>query len=110
MDSDNHADFGTGQKKLGLYLIGFISCSILTLIAFWTVLSARFSKWEVFIIIYAAACIQFFVQVVCFLRLTTKTEQGKSNIMAFVFTGVILVCIILGSVWIMANLYFYTMH
>lgn len=101
------SDYGTGQKKLGMYLAGVISCIILTIIAFWAVMSERFSKWEILVIIFSAACVQFFVQVICFLRLTTATEQGKTNVMSFVFTGVILLCFVIGSLWIMNNLNYY---
>lgn len=100
-------DFGTGQKKLGMYLMGVISCTILTIVAFWAVMSGQFSKLETFTIIFVAACIQFLLQVICFLRLTTETEQGKTNVLSFVFTIVILVCVIVGSLWIMWNLNFY---
>jgi cytochrome o ubiquinol oxidase operon protein cyoD len=102
------SDYGTGQKKLGLYLIGVISCAILTLVAFWAVMSEMFSKLEIIAIIFSAACIQFFVQVICFLRLTTQTEQGRTNVMSFLFTGVILFSIVIGSLWIMWNLNYYT--
>lgn len=107
---DEQIDYGTGQKKLSVYIIGIITCSILTLIAFWTVMSGSFSRGQAFAIIYAAACIQFIVQLVCFLRLNTQTEQGKTNIMALIFTGVILTSIIIGSLWIMWNLDYNMMH
>jgi len=103
------SDYGTGQKKLGMYLAGVISCIILTIIAFWAVLSDRFSRQEILIIIFSAAIIQFLVQVICFLRLTTETEQGKTNVMSFIFTGVILLCFVVGSLWIMNNLNYYTL-
>jgi len=104
------ADYGSGQKKLGLYVIGFISCSFLTVLSFWAVMSQRFSKLEILILIFSSACIQFLVQVICFLRLTTQTEQGRTNIMTLLFTGVILISIILGSLWIMWNLNYYMTH
>jgi cytochrome o ubiquinol oxidase operon protein cyoD len=106
----SETDYGTGQKKLGIYLIGFISCTVLTLFSFWSVMSQRFSKLEVLVLILSSACIQFLVQVVFFLRLTTQTEQGRTNIMSFLFTGVILISIIVGSLWIMWNLNYYMMH
>ena len=59
----NEPDYGTGQKKLELYLVGFISCSILTVFSFWSVMSQRFSKLEVLALIFSSACIQFLVQV-----------------------------------------------
>lgn len=103
-------DYGTGQKKLGMYLIGFISCSILTLISFWAVMSEKFTRWEVLSIIFGAALIQFFVQVICFLRLNTQTEQGRTNVMSLLFTGVILLSVVIGSLWIMWNLAYYMGH
>jgi cytochrome o ubiquinol oxidase operon protein cyoD len=103
-------DFGTGQKKLSTYLIGLFICSVLTLIAFWVVMSHRYTHLETFIIIYAAACIQFLVQLIFFLRLNTQTEQGRTNIMSLIFTGVVLVTIIVGSLWIMWNLNYYMSH
>ncbi len=103
-------DFGTGQKKLGIYVAGVIGCAILTLIAFWAVMSGQFTRGETFAIIYGAACIQFFVQLICFLRLNTETAQGRSNVMTLIFTGVILLCIIAGSLWIMYNLNYYMMN
>ena len=106
----NEPDYGTGQKKLGLYIVGFISCSILTLISFWSVMSQRLSKSEILALILTSAGIQFLVQVIFFLRLSTQTEQGRTNIMTFLFTGVILTSIICGSLWIMWNLNYYMMH
>lgn len=106
----NEPDYGAGKKTLGMYLIGFISCSMLTLLSFWSVMSQRFSKLELLILIFSSAGIQFLVQVIFFLRLTTQTEQGKTNIMTFLFTGIILISIILGSLWIMWNLNYYMMH
>ena len=106
----NEPDYGTGQKKLELYLLGFISCSILTVFSFWSVMSQRFSKLEVLALIFSSACIQLLVQVIFFLRLTTQTRQGRTNIMTFLFTGVILTSIICGSLWIMWNLNYYMMH
>jgi cytochrome o ubiquinol oxidase subunit IV len=106
----NESDYGTGQKKLSTYVIGFISCSLLTLLSFWSVMSQRFSKLEVLALIFSSACLQFLVQVIFFLRLTTQTKQGRTNIMTLLFTGVILTSIILGSLWIMWNLNYYMMH
>lgn len=106
---EKQPDYGTGKKKIGIYVIGLISCVILTLIAFGTIMSNAFTKGEAFIIIYAAACIQFLVQIICFLRLNTETEQGKNNVLSFLFTGVILVAIIIGSLWIMWNVNYYMM-
>lgn len=103
-------DYGTGQKKLSIYLVGVFFCVVLTLIAFGAVMTDKYSHLTTFAIIFSAAVIQFFIQVIFFLRLNTQTEQGKVNVMAFIFTGVILLCIIAGSLWIMWNLNYYMMN
>jgi cytochrome o ubiquinol oxidase operon protein cyoD len=96
-------DFGTNKKQLGPYFIGLALCIILTLIAFGTVMSNALPQWQIFTLIYGAAIIQFFVQLICFLRLQVHTEQGKNNVVAFIFTGVVLMTIVIGSLWIMWN-------
>ncbi len=113
MDHHEHGqqpDYGTGQKKLGVYTFGFMSCILLTVFAFWVVLEGHFPKWEMFTLIYTAAIIQFIIQLVCFLRLNVRTAQGKTNVLTFMFTGVVLVTIIVGSLWIMWNLNYYMMN
>lgn len=103
-------DYGAGQKKLSIYLVGFIICSILTLISFWIVMTNQHTKMVTFTIIYTSAVIQLFVQVICFLRLNTHTEQARINVMSLIFTFVILISIIIGSLWIMWNLNYFMMH
>ena len=103
-------DFGVGEKKVSIYLFGFVSCCILTIIAFWAVMSGRFSHRVMFFIIYPAAIIQFLVQVICFLRLHTQTQSGKNNFISFIFTGVVLLTIVVGSLWIMWTLNYNMMH
>ncbi|SRR5579883_986937 len=110
MIHQEEVDYGTGQKKLGIYLLGLVSCSLLTLLSFWVVMSERLAKWEIFVIIYLSALVQFFVQLICFLRLNTQTEQGRNNVISFVFTAVILTSLFIGSLWIMWNLNYNMQH
>jgi len=100
-------DYGTARKKLGIYLIGLLICTILTLMAFEIAQHPHFSRGLNLLFIYMAAFAQFLVQVICFLRLTTETEQGVNNILSFIFTIVILITIIAGSWWIMWSLNYY---
>jgi cytochrome o ubiquinol oxidase operon protein cyoD len=106
----NQPDFGMGKKKLEIYVMGLIICSILTLIAFGVVMKNTLPKWSIFTIIYSAACMQFLVQLICFLRLNIQTKQGQMNVMSILFTIVILITIIMGSLWIMWNLNYYMMY
>jgi cytochrome o ubiquinol oxidase operon protein cyoD len=109
-ENTEHLDFGTGQKKLGVYSIGMIICIVLTIIAFHTVMSGQYSRIQTIAVIFAAAIVQFLVQVFFFLRLNLKSEQGVVNVFALIYTLVILVCIVSGSLWIMANMNYYMVH
>lgn len=109
-DNTEHVDFGTGQKKLGIYSIGMVICVLLTLLAFHTVMSGQFSRIQTIAIIFAAAIVQFLVQVIFFLRLNIKSEQGVVNVFALIYTLVILLMIVSGSLWIMANMNYYMAH
>ena len=109
---NNHleADFGTGKKTLRVYVSGFFLCVILTLIPFMAVIKHVASNKVLLAIVLLSAIAQFFVQVVCFLRLNNQTEQGRTNVLSFIFTGIVLLVIIGGSVWIMTSLNYFMMH
>jgi cytochrome o ubiquinol oxidase operon protein cyoD len=98
------SDYGTGKKTFGIYLTGIILCIILTLIPFMGTIYHTIPKGWYFFTFYSCAIIQLLVQVKCFLRMNTATEQSRTNIMTFLFTLVILFVIIGGSMWIMVNL------
>ncbi len=100
----SYPDYGTGSKRFSVYLVGIILCVFLTLVPFYLVMSSVLSPANTMLAIYAFAIIQFCVQVICFLRLNAKTEQARTNILAFLFTFIILVVVIGGSLWIMWNL------
>ncbi|ACI15270.1 cytochrome o ubiquinol oxidase subunit IV [Coxiella burnetii] len=102
--------YGTGKKKLSIYIVGMILCVILTLVSFMTVMYSAFPPTTLVAIIFVSALIQFIVQVVCFLRLNAKNEQSRMNLMSFIFTIVILFVLIGGSLWIMWSLHYRMMH
>ena len=99
-----HTDYGTGKKQFNVYLTGILLCVLFTLVPFYLVMNPVLSRGLTFLTIYVCAIVQLFIQVICFLRLNTKTEQSKTNVMAFIFTLVILGVVIGGSLWIMWNL------
>ena len=103
-------DFGTGKKTFRIYFSGFLLCVILTLIPFLVVIHQVGSTAFILAVILSTALLQFFVQVICFLRLNTQTVQGVTNVLSFVFTGVVLLVVIGGSVWIMTSLNYFMMH
>lgn len=107
-----HAEpnYGVGDKSLIIYIIGFVLCILLTLIPFATVMYASWSLGIKMGILLVSAIAQFFVQVICFLRLNVQTLQGKMNVMSFIFAIIVLFVVVGGSVWIMWNLNYNMMH
>lgn len=103
-------DYGTGQKKLNIYVAGLIACVILTLLSFWVVMAEPLAKMQTVAVIFISAIIQFIVQLVCFIRLNTQTEQSRMNVISLIFTIVILTSIVAGSLWIMFDLNYFMMN
>lgn len=83
---------------------------ILILISFMTVMYTTLSKKTLLAIIFVSTFIQFIVQVIFFLRLNAKNEQSQMNLMSFLFTILILVVLIGGSLWILWSLDYRMMH
>lgn len=96
-------DFGTGQKTLKSYIIGYTLSLLLTLIPFALVGKRLLSDKYLYISITVLALIQLYVQVVFFLRLNAS-PKGKWNFVSFMFTILIIVVVVFGSLWIMYNL------
>ena len=110
LNTQYEADFGMGKKSPLVYIIGFILCIILTIVPFAIVHRAMGSPGMQYIIILSCALLQFLVQVICFLRLNASTTQSKVNLFSFVFTMIVLLTIVGGSLWIMYNLNYNMMH
>ena len=107
---DTEPDYGTGKKTFKMYVTGVLLCIVLTLIPFGVVMHGAMSRGAMFAVLFVSAIAQFFVQVVCFLRLNAGTEQSKMNLMSFIFAIVILAVIVGGSLWIMYHLNYNMMH
>lgn len=103
-------DFGTGEKKLSIYIIGTILCVALTLIPFAAVMRPEVSDAATLGVIFVSAIAQFITQVVCFLRLNYSTPQSRMNVMSFIFSIVVLLVVVVGSIWIMWNLNYHMMR
>ncbi|MEM7058745.1 MAG: cytochrome o ubiquinol oxidase subunit IV [Pseudomonadota bacterium] len=87
------------------YLIGFALAVVLTVIPFWIVMAdVQISlAWALFII-FGLGAIQIMVHVYYFLHVTLGAEDGWQA-MSLIFTGVILVIILAGSIWVMFHLH-----
>lgn len=85
------------------YWIGVLLAVVLTVLPFWLVMSGVIDRQWTAGLIFAMALAQIVVHVVCFLHLDTRSEGGWT-LLAFLFTVVIVVLTIGGSIWIMYHL------
>ena len=93
---------GHGSKQS--YLAGFGLSAVLTAIPFWLVMSnALGSPGATAAAVILFAVLQILVHTICFLHVNTQAESGWTLI-AYTFTGVILLITICGSLWIMYHL------
>jgi cytochrome o ubiquinol oxidase operon protein cyoD len=99
----SHGDtHGHGSKRS--YLIGFGLSAVLTAIPFWLVMAAPLANPGLTAaLVIGAAVAQILVHTICFLHVNTQGEGGWT-LVAYLFTGVILVITIAGSLWIMYHL------
>ena len=94
----------TPHITLDGYLIGFGLAVLLTAVPFYLVMSGVLeSKTATALAITILAVGQIVVHMVYFLHLDAKSEAGW-NLMALIFTAVILIIALTGSLWIMYHL------
>jgi cytochrome o ubiquinol oxidase operon protein cyoD len=103
--SPGHADddLHVHQGSLRGYLTGFVLAAILTIIPFWLVMGHVFANhWLTITIVLLLAVVQILVHVIYFLHLDTRSEGGW-NMLAFIFTIVLVVIVLGASIWVMYN-------
>lgn len=93
---------GSAHGSRKSYITGFLLAIALTVVPFGLVMSHASVGTPLIIAVFALA--QIGVHIVYFLHVN-RSEEQRWNLMALVFTAIV-VCIILGgSIWIMHNLY-----
>lgn len=85
------------------YIIGFVLSLVLTLVAYFAVTEGWVSGTGLIALIMGLASIQFVVQLFFFLHLGNESKP-RWQLAAFLFMFLVLVIIVGGSLWIMANL------
>jgi cytochrome o ubiquinol oxidase operon protein cyoD len=99
-----HGEGGAAHGSLKGYMVGFVLSVILTAIPFWLVMdhvldSNRLTTY----VILGFAFVQICVHMVYFLHLNTSSESGW-NMLALIFTAVLLVIMLVGSFWVMYHM------
>ncbi|MBE1159222.1 cytochrome o ubiquinol oxidase subunit IV [Dyella acidiphila] len=103
-EHDEHDGVSQVHATLKGYLRGFMLAAILTIIPFSLVMTGAFAKsGPADALILFLAAIQIVVHMVYFLHMNTKSEGGW-NMLALVFTIVLVVITLSGSIWIMFHL------
>lgn len=109
MSADVHANHAHehdthNHGSLRSYMIGFWLSVVLTAIPFYLVMSGVIdSKQIVSAVVIACAVAQIVVHMVCFLHMDAKSEGGWT-LMALIFTVIIVVITLAGSLWVMYHL------
>ena len=86
------------------YVIGFLLSVVLTAIPFALVMTNAFSDPRVTAgIVTAMAMVQIVVHMIYFLHMNPKSESGWT-LMALIFTIIIVVIVVAGSLWVMYHM------
>jgi cytochrome o ubiquinol oxidase operon protein cyoD len=100
----DHHDDDAAHGTLKGYLTGFILSVILTAIPFWLVMDKVFQHSGMAIIaILGLGAVQIVVHMVYFLHMNARSEGGW-NLLALVFTVLMVVITLAGSLWVMYHL------
>ncbi|HWU78245.1 MAG TPA: cytochrome o ubiquinol oxidase subunit IV [Rhodanobacter sp.] len=100
---DDHGTMHSSHGSLRGYLTGFVLAAILTVIPFWLVMDHVIASTQAtIIIVLGLAAAQIVVHMIYFLHLDTRSENGW-NMLAFIFTIVLVVIVLGASIWVMYN-------
>jgi cytochrome o ubiquinol oxidase subunit IV len=94
---------GVGRGSLKSYLTGFILSLMLTAMPFALVMSGSWSAAATLAGIFSAGLVQILVHLHYFLHLDTSSAT-RWNMLALMFTLLILALFVGGTLWIMSNL------
>ena len=101
---DAHDEASSRHGSFRDYLIGFVLAAVLTAIPFWIVIYDVFRNPRVgAVVILIFAFVQIVVHMVYFLHMNTKSEGGWT-VLALIFTAVLVVITLSGSLWVMEHL------
>ncbi|WP_386679015.1 cytochrome o ubiquinol oxidase subunit IV [Loktanella sp. R86503] len=102
--SAEHHDTHEAHGSYRSYIIGFVLSVVLTAVPFWIVMAeVDIHLWLALSIIFGLGAVQIMVHVVYFLHVTVKAESGW-QVMSLAFTGVLLLIVLVGSIWVMTHL------
>ncbi|EAU39740.1 Prokaryotic Cytochrome C oxidase subunit IV [Fulvimarina pelagi HTCC2506] len=100
----SHGEGGEAHATLSGYLTGFGLSVVLTAVPFWLVMARPIEDGvTTALLVVSLAVAQIFVHMIYFLHMDAKSEGGWT-IMALIFTAVLVIITISGSLWVMFHL------
>jgi cytochrome o ubiquinol oxidase operon protein cyoD len=103
-DDQHGYETGAAHSSLKGYVTGFVLSVVLTAVPFWLVMSKVFDKSSTTAaVILGFAAVQIVVHMIYFLHMNTKSEGGWT-LLALIFTVMIVVIALSGSLWVMYHL------
>lgn len=105
-DHAHHGHHGdeAGHGTLGGYVTGFVLAVILTVIPFWLVMGKVIQEpGTTAMVLLGLAAVQIVVHMVYFLHMNFRSEGGW-NMLALIFTVVLVVITMAGSMWVMFHM------
>jgi len=103
-DDHGHDDGPVSHSTFKGYMTGFVLAVILTAIPFWLVMGNVFDKSSTTaMVILGFAVVQILVHMVYFLHMNAKSEHGWT-MLALIFTIVVVVITLSGSLWVMYHM------
>ncbi|ALD92474.1 cytochrome o ubiquinol oxidase subunit IV [Cupriavidus gilardii] len=103
-DDHHDHDDGAAHGTLKSYVIGFVLSVILTAIPFWLVMGKVIDNQNTTaLVILGFGAVQIVVHMIYFLHMNTKSEGGW-NMLALIFTIILVVITLAGSLWVMYHM------
>ena len=101
---DHHDDGPVSHSTFKGYMTGFVLAVILTAIPFWLVMGKVLASTNTTsLVILGFAAVQIVVHMIYFLHMDAKSESGW-NMLALIFTIVLVVITLAGSLWVMYHM------
>lgn len=101
--ANHHEQHSASHGSVKSYIVGFILSIILTVIPYYLVTHGSMEHDSLVVTVIVIAVAQLLVQVIYFLHLSLRPED-RNNTMSFIFTMIVVLILVIGSIWIMWNL------
>jgi cytochrome o ubiquinol oxidase operon protein cyoD len=104
---ESHDDFledGIPHVSVREYVTGFLLSVLLTAIPFWLVMAKVLPTPTITVLVLLGfAMVQVVVHMVYFLHMNPRSEGGW-NLISLIFTAVLLVIVLIGTLWVMHHM------